>query len=208
MSTKEKIVARALELFNESGINKVGVREIAASLGISPGNMSYYFPKKEDLLEELQHRIAQANDAAFDHFFANPGGMVHFLQLIQQIFNNQYKYRCLLLNIVELQNDSNKTRADYQKIEQRRRNFYRNVFQSMVEQKELKATEADIDFLVSFMTLAARFWLSEAAISFRDWSKAQIIQHYLQLIMKQLSLFATPKGKRILVDLELEAVEK
>lgn len=207
MNTKEKIVARALDLFNESGINKVGVREIAASLGISPGNMSYYFPKKEDLLEELQNRIMQANDAAFQSFFANPGGMSNFLQLMQQIFNNQYKYRCLLLNIVELQNDAHKTRLNYQEIEQRRRNFYRNVFQSMVEQKELKATEADIEFLVSFMTLAARFWLSEAAVSFRNWSKEQIIQHYLQLIMKQLSLFATAKGKAILADLEFEAVK-
>lgn len=207
MNTKEKIVERALQLFNESGINKVGVREIATSLGISPGNMSYYFPKKEDLLEELQNRIVQANDTAFVSFFANPGSMIQFLQLMQQIFNNQYKYRCLLLNIVELQNDAHKTRVNYQEVEQRRRHFYRTVFQTMVQYKELKATEADIDFLVAFITLAARFWLSEAAVSFRDWSKTQIIQHYLQLITKQLSLFATKKGKAILADLVLTEIE-
>lgn len=208
MSTKEKIVERALQLFNESGINKVGVREIAASLGISPGNMSYYFPKKEDLLEELQGRIVQANDAAFKSFFNNPGGIVQFLQLMQQIFNNQYKYRCLLLSLVELQRERDTNRVTYREIEQRRRNFYRNVFQTMVQYKELRATEADLDFLVSFITLAGRFWLSEAAVSFRDWTKEEIINYYLKLITKQLALFATTKGKAILANVAWAALEK
>ena len=208
MSTKEKIVERALHLFNESGINKVGVREIAASLGISPGNMSYYFPKKEDLLEELQRRIGQANDAAFKSFFAGPGGIVHFLQLMQQIFNNQYKYRCLLLSLVELQKEGNNNRANYREVEQRRRHFYRTVFQAMVTHKELRATEADLDFLVSFITLAGRFWLSESAVSFRDWTKEEIINYYLKLIARQLALFATTKGKEILANPERAALEK
>ena len=47
MNTKDKILEKSLELFNNQGVHNVGVRDIARALEISPGNMSYHFPKKE-----------------------------------------------------------------------------------------------------------------------------------------------------------------
>lgn len=46
MKTKERIVSKALELFNEHGIEYVGLRELAAHLGIRVSNITYYFPTK------------------------------------------------------------------------------------------------------------------------------------------------------------------
>ncbi len=205
MSTKEKIVERALQLFNEVGIHQVGVREIANALQISPGNMSYHFPKKEDLIRELQNRLTTANDTAFKSYFEKQGGIADFIDLMRQIFHNQYQYRSLLLNLIILVHEP---KDDYHEHQQRRQRFFRNVFQTMIAQKEIKATDADLDFLVSFMSLIGRFWLSEATISFQRWEKERIMNYYLQLITKQLSLFATKKGKAVLADLALEAIEK
>lgn len=51
---KEKIAYESRELFNTYGYPKVTMRQIAAACGISVGNLTYYYPRKEDLLM-LEH---------------------------------------------------------------------------------------------------------------------------------------------------------
>ena len=50
ITTEEKILAKALEMFNERGIEYVGMRELAATLNIRVSNITYYFPTKDDLV--------------------------------------------------------------------------------------------------------------------------------------------------------------
>lgn len=50
-SRREAIMDTAEKLFNEKGFNRVSLRDISDSLGISKGNLTYYFQKKEDLIE-------------------------------------------------------------------------------------------------------------------------------------------------------------
>ena len=51
--TKEDILITARELFNEYGYKNISMRDIAKKLNISVGNLTYYFKKKEDLIEEV-----------------------------------------------------------------------------------------------------------------------------------------------------------
>lgn len=51
--TRQAILDAARELFNERGYNAVSLRDIADAVGISKGNLTYYFAKKEDLVEAL-----------------------------------------------------------------------------------------------------------------------------------------------------------
>lgn len=51
---KEIIAQESRRLFNERGYQDVSMREIAAACGISVGNLTYYYPRKEDLLM-LEH---------------------------------------------------------------------------------------------------------------------------------------------------------
>ena len=61
-STRTQILAAADKLFSEKGYHNVSMRAIAAELGISVGNLNYYFPRKADLanalLEEQMQQIA------------------------------------------------------------------------------------------------------------------------------------------------------
>lgn len=50
---KTDILETARKLFNEQGYNGVSMRDIAGALGISVGNLTYYFKRKEDLLEAV-----------------------------------------------------------------------------------------------------------------------------------------------------------
>lgn len=50
---KERILNKALELFNTYGYESVKMRDISSSLNISPGNLTYHFKKKMTLSMQL-----------------------------------------------------------------------------------------------------------------------------------------------------------
>ncbi|MBN1989486.1 MAG: TetR/AcrR family transcriptional regulator [Bacteroidales bacterium] len=52
-TTKQKLIDTATALFLEKGVDRVGVREIAATAGINLSLMNYYFRSKEILFETI-----------------------------------------------------------------------------------------------------------------------------------------------------------
>ena len=77
MGTKETILRCAEELLRQKGFNEVSMREIADCAGISVGNLTYYYPKKEALVEAIFEARggrayspeALASPAEFEAFF-------------------------------------------------------------------------------------------------------------------------------------------
>lgn len=51
---RREILAAASRLFRERGLHATGMREIAAALGMTAGNLYYYFPSKQELLAYCQ----------------------------------------------------------------------------------------------------------------------------------------------------------
>ena len=49
-STKRNIIEKSISLFNEHGFANVSLHQIAKSLQLSSGNLTYHFPRKEDLM--------------------------------------------------------------------------------------------------------------------------------------------------------------
>jgi AcrR family transcriptional regulator len=69
--TRQAIVRAAESILIEHGHAKFTVQRVAAKIGISPGNLNYYFPTKASLLETLiiytlaqyRHRVRAAGEA-------------------------------------------------------------------------------------------------------------------------------------------------
>lgn len=53
LNTKDKILAASKALFNEEGFGSLTLNAIAQKVGISRGNLTYYFKDKDALLEAL-----------------------------------------------------------------------------------------------------------------------------------------------------------
>ncbi len=56
MSTRDRILEAALELFNKNGSANVTTHHIAAECGISPGNLYYHFRNKTEIIRALFDR--------------------------------------------------------------------------------------------------------------------------------------------------------
>ncbi|GAB4039101.1 TetR/AcrR family transcriptional regulator [Spirosoma gilvum] len=191
MTREAKIVVKALEMFNERGIEYVGLREIASALGIRVGNITYYFPTKDDLVNRLAQDLSTLNEGIG---VDEPLSLFSFLDRFRIVFTHHVQYRCLLLSIVHLMEQNKVLSERYKETEKKR---YSSIVTNLLTLQELGylAPEADIDFLVSVCTLTARFWISEASVSFRHLTVIDQITHYVTLLAKSVLPYATEKGK-------------
>lgn len=57
MTTKEKILAAALKLFNEENTQAATTNHIAAALEMSPGNLHYHFKNREAIVYALYEQM-------------------------------------------------------------------------------------------------------------------------------------------------------
>ena len=107
-NTREEILTTAKRLFNERGYNSVSTRDIADALNISKGNLTYYFKKKEEIIEALLDEPSETvppdapvDLAGLDAFFLHIGEVVaenafyfwHHAQLSQSSSNIHGKQR-------------------------------------------------------------------------------------------------------------------
>jgi len=63
INTKARIIQQAKTLFNQSGFGAVNIYELAKSLNMSRGNMTYHFKNKELLLTEIANELWLKMDA-------------------------------------------------------------------------------------------------------------------------------------------------
>jgi AcrR family transcriptional regulator len=195
VSTREKIVDQALEMFNAKGVEYVGLRELAASLNMRVSNITYYFPTKDNLVNQLSLDLNKLNS----EFLVDDKSitMKSFLTMLRNVFRNQLKYRCMLLSIVHLMEQNKEISVRHKKTQKDRNATLRANINSLTELGYLKVYhESETEYLVSTIALIARFWISEATISFRQLSPEEQINYYLSLIGKLLSSYATAKGKK------------
>lgn len=195
MTKKEQILQKALEMINEKGYMNVGVREIARALEMSPGNLSYHFSKKEDILIAMLEQFQETNSSSYEDYLAQTPSLERFLELMKKIFESQYHYRGVFIGnqFVQAEIESGE-RFNYKETQAKRIAGFTKIFRNLDAAGQLKVTEEDISFLVSHITLVGRFWIYEATLFNKSPEKEQTIKYYLFLLAKQLSLFATQAG--------------
>ncbi|SEJ73201.1 transcriptional regulator, TetR family [Dyadobacter sp. SG02] len=193
-ATQEKISKRALELFNLKGIEYVGMRELAADLGIRIGNLTYYFPTKDDLVFSLSQAYTESNSKIHSDLPTN--SLYDFLDKNKLLFENGLKYQCLLLSMVHLMEQNTRIAANYQGnvIQNRMAGLIRDIG-ILQENKYLKfGCEDDRLLIISSNSLQSRFWLSEAVLTESRQNLASQLTHYLRMKAHLLRPYATKKG--------------
>ena len=66
LSTKSRILEKALELFNEEGVAALSAVDIATALGISPGHLYYHFKGRSEIVAALAAEYRTEVDMVLD----------------------------------------------------------------------------------------------------------------------------------------------
>ena len=100
---KDRIIEEAKRLFTEKGYDQVSLRGIAQAAGTTIGNLTYHFPQKEDLIEEIQKDIQTFFLKEMTTIIETGGysveGLVHLLVMAQ---SSQEGASFYFSNMVEL----------------------------------------------------------------------------------------------------------
>ncbi len=90
MSKKAHILTEAITLFNEKGISTVTMRQIAESLSISPGNLTYHYKTKEELVQVI---YKQLHDESSDYMSSDGYVTLHdFETILEKFYNLRKRY--------------------------------------------------------------------------------------------------------------------
>lgn len=191
------IASESVKLFNKHGLNNVGVRDISKHLNISPGNLSYHFPKKENLIIFISEQLMKLNSEAFGVYrkIENPS-LFEFLKLIKQLHLNFYVFRGVVQDFAEVSRIFERENYRYEEVEKQRELIYLDLLSCLEKTGELNLSGDDMKFLISSIKFFTRFWIVEAFVSFKGKSKLETVGYYLKMFCKQLSLFASSKGNK------------
>ncbi|MCB9046823.1 MAG: TetR/AcrR family transcriptional regulator [Chitinophagales bacterium] len=196
--TKELIVEKALEMYNAQGIEYVGVRELSRELNMKGGNITYYFPTKNDLVRELISRLSEGNSQLFES--EQEPGIYSFLQMNRKIYENQYRYRSLFVSLPLLLKQDPEYAERYQEIQVvRRKNIY-NQLRSMFMGGYFQTGKTEsLDTILDALAMNNRMWISEATLDGILDDKDTAINTYLFRQAGLLHIIASEKGKKDIV---------
>ncbi|UKB83088.1 TetR/AcrR family transcriptional regulator [Chryseobacterium sp. MEBOG06] len=188
MTTKEKILSKALELFNEKGYNNVTTRNIAAELKISAGNLHYHFRHSEDIIKILFSELTLKMDELLNQMKATENKTLQ--DLYQFTFSTSsifYSYRFIFVNFVDILNKIPEIKAQYEVINFNRKEEFQQIFTNLQKSAVFQTEVPDfiVDCLTEQIFIIADNWLSHNKLILKlDQKKA--IQHYTLL---QMNLF-------------------
>ncbi len=195
--TRQKILDTARALFNEQGLHRVGVRDIARALEISPGNLAYHFATKDDLVSALVSELHAEN--ARHAFGALPAdfSLVTLYQTALTAMRAMLGYRFVLLDYVDAVTASPELQRLESKLAPGRRRRNDEMIARLVDDGFLKgrSVRARGDVLYEQGRMISSGWLADALLAgMRD--DRTILLHYAKVGCALLEPYCTKKGAR------------
>ncbi len=102
IETRNRIVASALVLFNEKGLQNVRLQEIADDVGISVGNLAYHFAGKEEILKKVAQLIVEELDHIFVKWNKFPG-LIDFDNQLSRLYYLIERHSFYFLDVLDIQ---------------------------------------------------------------------------------------------------------
>lgn len=158
--TKDRILAAALRLFNERGERNVSTNHIAAELGISPGNLYYYFRNKNAIVYQLFLQY----ETEVRGFMVLPVDRAPQFQdkvrYMEAILDSMWDYRFLHRDLQHLLQDDEQLRRAYRQFSSRAVEDGRQILLGMAQAGVLLATPEQIDALMLNIWVLIISWTS------------------------------------------------
>ncbi|MDR2333433.1 TetR/AcrR family transcriptional regulator [Diaphorobacter ruginosibacter] len=167
--TAQRILESSLALFNRFGEPGVSTNAIAADMGISPGNLYYHFPAKDDLVNALFLQYEQALQPILDAADAvtNVEDAWFFLH---SLFEANWQYRFVFRNLNELLSRNRHLEARVREWMDALGRSMNALLSTMQSHRALLAPPLGWDTVGTSMVVVQVYWLSYEYV--RDPRKA------------------------------------
>jgi AcrR family transcriptional regulator len=157
--TAERILEVTHDLYNRFGEPNVSTTLIATELGISPGNLYYHYPAKDELLNALFDRYARALDELLE-----AAGAVRHIEdawlLFQMLFELIWTYRFLYRDLNDLLSRNRRLETRVQRLLARKIAAVRAMLQALESEGVLQMEATQLEPVSTSMVVVLSYWLS------------------------------------------------
>ena len=157
--TAERILESSLALFNRFGEPGVSTNAISAELSISPGNLYYHFPAKDDLINALFVQYAQA----LQPILQASDGVTHVEDawfFIHSVLEVNWQYRFIYRNLNELLSRNRQLETGVRQTLDDLTQSLLRLLNTMQRHQALIAPPVGWETVARSMVLLLVFWLS------------------------------------------------
>ena len=157
--TAERILEVTLELFNRFGEPNVSTTLISAELNISPGNLYYHYPAKDELINALfdryEHSLGEllnASDGVRD--VEDAWFFMHTL------FELIWQYRFLYRDLNDLLSKNRRLETHFQWVLKNKTRAIKSMLDGMGRAGAVHIDARELDATATTMVVVATYWLS------------------------------------------------
>ncbi len=165
MKTRDRILYKSLEMFNDQGEPNVSTNHIADELEISPGNLYYHFRNKDDIVE---HLFAMFEKRLSDVLFTTEERSTDLEDIWLQlhlIFECIWEYRFIYRDLVDLTARHRKLRTHFSRLIKRETASAEAVLRGLVRSEVMTASEEEIKVSAIAIVQTTTFWMSFRSVS-------------------------------------------
>lgn len=157
--TAERILEVTLALFNRFGEPNVSTTLISSELGISPGNLYYHYPAKEELINSLldryEHSLNDLLGSAGDvHDVENAWFFLH--SLFELIWDYQFLYR----DLNDLLSKNHHLETHIKHLLERKTAAVRQLLEGLRSAGDLQMPASEAEPTATAMVVLLTYWLS------------------------------------------------
>jgi AcrR family transcriptional regulator len=194
LTTRQLILATALQAFNKQGIDAVGVRDLAALLKLSAGNVTYYFPTRDEMVKELVSDLDASMRLLTDKVKIE--SVSDFIAQQKVIMDAQFHNRSLYLAYGTLMMFNKKVASGFKKLEKKRNEQVKSALQGLAKSASLeKLSPGDLDALVGQIQGFSNSWIAGVLAENAAIKKEQAIKQGAKSFAFMLNPYLTKSGK-------------
>jgi AcrR family transcriptional regulator len=157
--TAERILEVTLALFNRFGEPNVSTTLISAELGISPGNLYYHYPAKDELINSLLERYEKALNELLG---ASEGvrDVEDAWFFMHTLFELIWEYRFLYRDLNDLLSKNRKLETHFQRVIENKTRAVKAMLGSMTLHRAMSMDSREAEPTATSMVVVLTYWLS------------------------------------------------
>ena len=157
--TAERILEVTLDLFNRFGEPNVSTTLISAELGISPGNLYYHYPAKDELINALFDRYEKAL-AEILHAADGVENVEDAWLFFHMLFELVWDYRFLYRDLNDLLSKNRRLETHFQFVLKNKAKAMHALLDGLSRAGAVRLTGAEAAPLATSMVVLVTYWLS------------------------------------------------
>ena len=157
--TAERILEVTLELFNRFGEPNVSTTLISAELNISPGNLYYHYPAKDELINSLFDRYERSLSELL-----NASDNVRDVEdawfFMHTLFELIWQYRFLYRDLNDLLSKNRRLETHFQWVLKNKTRAVKAMLDGLSRAGSIDIDSREVDATATSMVVVLTYWLS------------------------------------------------